>query len=121
MQEERRTSKRKRFVNKPDGQFFVTVRNNQYDVMDVIDVSAAGIGLEMGIYLDPGRMVRVTYKDDDTTMYTTGTVTHCEPSAHQHYRAGIVFDFPHREDSNLFYKRVRSFLNAGLNDDTRSL
>ncbi len=120
MQPERRTSKRKKFINRPDGLFSVTVRNNQYDVIDVVDVSITGIGLEMGIYLDPGRMVRVTYKDGDTTMYTTGTVTHCEPMAQQRYRAGIVFDFPHREDSNLFYKRVKSFLDAEPVDDNEA-
>jgi len=118
MQSERRTSKRKKFIDRPGGFFYVMVRSDQHDVTEVVDVSVAGIGLEMASYLDPGRMVRVIYIDGDTTMYTTGTVTHCEQSAPQRHRVGIVFDFPHREDSNQFYKRVKSFLeNDGADDD----
>jgi hypothetical protein len=112
MQQERRTTKRDRFVNKPDGLFLLAVSSDQHDVLDVIDVSVTGIGLEMGICMDPGRMVRVIHKDGDTTMYITGMVTHCEEASQRRCRAGIVFDFPHREESNLFYKRVKTFLDS---------
>ena len=66
----------------------------------------------MDFYVDPGRMVRVIYKDDDTTMFTSGTVIRCEKSEERRYRIGVVFDHPHREDSNQFYNKVKSFLDS---------
>lgn len=110
MEQERRRSKRSRFIKQPIGRFFLVVSSEEYEVIDVIDVSVTGIGLELAEYVDPGRMVRVIYKDGDTAMHTSGTVTYCETAPDTRYRIGIVFDYPHRKDSNLFYTRVREFL-----------
>jgi hypothetical protein len=119
MQQERRGSRRTKFIDNPRGLFSLAVGSNQHEVMDVIDVSVTGIGLEMGVYLDPGRMVRVIYRDDDATMYASGTVIRCENTGQDRYRVGVVFDYPHREESNRFYVKVRTFLEPGDPRDGR--
>lgn len=112
MQRERRTSKRDKFVKRPDGGLILTVGNDQHEVADVIDVSIHGIGLAVGAYIDPGRTAQVIYNDGDAVMSITGTVTYCEQRSHPGYRVGLMFDFPRREESEQFYRSVRKYLDT---------
>ena len=113
MQRERRTSKREKFVKRSDGLFILSVQSDQHEVMDVIDVSPHGMGLTLGAYIDPGRATHVIYKKEgDTALSITGTVTYCEQISHPGYRVGIMFDFPYRDESELFYRSVREYLDT---------
>ena len=112
MQKERRTTGRDKLAIKPDGRFVLAVNNEQHELTDVIDVSAHGIGLALATYIDPGRTAQVNYRDGDAALSVTGTVTYCVETSRPGYRIGIMFDFPHQEESGDFYMRVKEYLGT---------
>lgn len=112
MAKERRSAKRKRFVYKYGGKFYLAVNGNHHEVKDIVDASGTGIGLEVGIFLDPGRIVWVIYENDGALISTSGTITRCEKTSRGAYRVGVVYDYPNREESNLFFKTVKKILET---------
>lgn len=112
MRKERRNTHRERFPDAGAGSFLVTVNGIDYAVKALVDASTAGIGLKVGVFLDPGRpaSVRLTGPEGDLT--ATGTVTWCERDPDGSHRIGIVFDSPHQPQSRQFFRTVKALLDA---------
>lgn len=112
MPKERRNTDRERFAGPAVGSFLITVNNVDHGVKGVVDASAAGIGLKVGEFLDPGRSVRVRLDAPDGRVSTTGTVTWCEKDTGGGYRVGIVFDYPHQPESNRLFLATKAVLET---------
>ncbi|MFQ5470261.1 MAG: PilZ domain-containing protein [Gammaproteobacteria bacterium] len=96
-----------------DGTFTLEVLDEEYEITEILDISLSGIGIEMPIYLDPGRPVKLFYEEDDLEIEVTGTVTWCseDVSTTGGYRLGILFDYSYRDQNSMLFMAVRKFLD----------
>ena len=110
--EKRAYERRPLRMDRCEGKFTLEVSNQFHEIPEVRDISLAGMGIALPVFVDPGRPVRVFYAEADHIVSLTGTVTWCQEhsSATPSFRIGIFFDDPYRDANSSFHVIVGRYL-----------
>ena len=98
---EKRRAERIVPAQQPDGKITLLVKEKQFNVLKIKDVSPFGIGIQTNVQLKIGDFVGFRYHNDELTIETSGSVEWSDIQG-QNCWAGIYFNPADMENNMLF-------------------